>query len=73
MNAFFSSFVEFFWGGISFFVVLSSLASMELIEKQKQTSKKITNIKLKLIAKTITKVKSKCKNQNKVGLPPNKR
>ena len=50
------------------FVVLSSLASMELIEKQKQTSKQTENIEV--IVKI--KVKSKCKNQIKVGFSPNK-
>ena len=62
--------MEFSWGSISSFDVLFSLAPNELIEKQKQTSKKIENIKVKRNAQAKTKVESKYKNKNKnkVGL-----
>ena len=64
--------MELLWGWICSFDVLFSLAPTELIEKQQQTSKQTANIKVKINAKTRTIVENKCKNKDRVGLPPNK-
>ena len=71
MVAFFSSFLELFWGWILSFDIPFSLAPTKLIEKQQQTSKQTENKKVKKNEKRRTKVENKCKNKNNDGLPPN--
>ena len=75
--------MEFFWDEFPSFVVLSSLAYMEPIEKIKANIKAYRKYKSKHKGKSkcksinkyknTNKVRSKCKNQNKIGLSPNKR